>query len=216
MPGKRTAKQKSREKQARSLTIATYLQRQVEIRNELPRFLIVCEGEQTEPNYFEALAAEIRVSVNVQVKGLGDNTDSLVRQAIALKDQDDYVQAWCVFDRDSFPKDRFNRAITLAEEHGLQVAYSNQAFELWYILHFEYLQAGLERKAYKAKLSRHLGKKYEKNSLTIYHELSIRQPIAIRNAARLLATYDPPNPEADNPSTKVHLLVQELNKFRRD
>ncbi len=161
------------------------------------------------------------MSVNVQIKGLGDNTDSLVERAIAIKqegegnDDQGYAQAWCVFDRDSFPPNRFNRAIQLAESHGLRVAYSNEAFELWYILHFEYLQSGLLRDEYKAKLSRHLKKKYEKKISTMYDELRTRQTTAIRNAARLLVSYPQPNPEQDNPSTTVHLLVQELNKFRR-
>jgi hypothetical protein len=188
----------------------------VETRDELPRFLIVCEGEATEPNYFNALAAELKLSVNVRIEGLGDNTDSLVERAIELKQEDDYVQTWCVFDRDSFPATRFNRAIQLAENQGLSVAYSNEAFELWYILHFEYLQAGLSRNAYKQKLGEQLGKKYEKKSRTIYDEIKDKQDTAIRNATRLLLTYDRPNPEQDNPSTKVHLLVQELSKFRRE
>ena len=189
----------------------------METRDELPRFLIVCEGEKTEPNYFEAMAAELRVSVNVRIEGLGDNTDSLVEQAIELKNrkENNYAQVWCVFDRDLFPANRFNRAIQLAEGNGLFVAYSNEAFELWYILHFEYLQAGLHRDDYKAKLTKHLEKKYEKKSTTIYRELKSRQATAIRHAAKLLLTYGSPNPEQDNPSTKIHLLVQELNKFRR-
>lgn len=161
------------------------------------------------------------MSVNVQIEGLGDNTDSLVERAIAIKqegegkDDQRYAQAWCVFDRDSFPPNRFNRAIQLAESHGLRVAYSNEAFELWYILHFEYLQSGLLRDQYKEKLSRHLKKKYEKNSPTIYAELQPKQATAIRYATRLLESYPQPKPEQDNPSTTVHLLVQELIAFRR-
>ena len=188
----------------------------METTDELPRFLIVCEGKSTEPNYFKALAAELRVSVNVQVEGLGDNTDNLVERAVVLRDEDDFLQAWCVFDRDSFPANRFNRAIQMAENAGLRVAYSNEAFELWYILHFEYLQSGLLRNAYKAKLSGHLGRSYQKNSLTMYQELKARLAHAVRHATNLLAIYNQPSPEQDNPSTTVHLLVQELNKFRRE
>jgi len=190
----------------------------VETRDELPRFLIVCEGEKTEPRYFEALAAELHLSVNVRIEGLGDNTDSLVERAVELKNKKEayYAQAWCVFDRDSFPANRFNRAIQIAQRNGLLVAYSNEAFELWYILHFEYLQAGLHRDDYKTKLTKCLGKRYEKNSVTMYRELKLKQSTAIRHAIKLLLACDPPNPEQDNPSTTVHLLVQELNKFRRE
>jgi len=37
---------------------------------------------------------------------------------------------------------------------------------------------------------------------------------AVRNSKRLLKTYGKNlNPEKDNPSTTVHLLVEELNKY---
>ena len=58
--------------------------------------------------------------------------------------------------------------------------------------------------------------KYEKNSQTIYEELKDRQQDAIKHAKRLLQEYDRPNPETDNPSTTVHLLVEELNSFIPD
>lgn len=98
----------------------------------------------------------------------------------------------------------------------MRVAHSNEAFELWYLLLFGYLQSGLERTRYYPKLSGHLGREYKKNCATMYADLRSRQPTAIRNAARLLTIYSPHNPEKDNPSTSVHELVQELNSRRRD
>ncbi|MGB3655272.1 MAG: RloB domain-containing protein [Rivularia sp. (in: cyanobacteria)] len=53
----------------------------------------------------------------------------------------------------------------------------------------------------------------KKNSETIYDELFNKQPTAIKNATTLLKQYSPQNPVENNPSTTVHLLVQELNKF---
>jgi hypothetical protein len=195
--------------------MASYLQRPIATRDELPRFLIVCEGKCTEPFYFEALATELRVSVNVRIEGRGDNTDHLVETAISLSNEDDYVETWCVFDRDSFPAGHFNRAIQLAKSNKLQVAYSNEAFELWYVLHFEFLNTGLSRHDYKRKLSAHLNRRYQKGDRTIYHELHRYQPVALSNAENLLACYDPLNAEQANPSTTVHLLVAALNRFRR-
>ena len=40
-----------------------------------------------------------------------------------------------------------------------------------------------------------------------------KQEDAIKHAKRLLLEYDRPNPETDNPSTTVYLLVEELNSF---
>ena len=130
-----------------------------------------------------------------------------------LSKQEDYDQVWCVFDRNDFPKEDFNNAIKNAREKGIQIAYSNEAFELWYLLHFEFLSAGIPRSDYIKKLKLLLGHKYQKNSETIYEELFDKQSTAIKNATNLLKQYNPPNPVDDNPSTTVHLLVQELNKF---
>jgi hypothetical protein len=62
-------------------------------------------------------------------------------------------------------------------------------------------------------LTKLLGYEYKKNSEKIYEELESRQSDAIRNARKLLEQYEPPNPERDNPSTTVHLLVEQLNRF---
>ncbi len=174
------------------------------------RFLIVCEGAKTEPNYFISFRVPKDV---IDVHGIGDNTVGVVNKAIGLKSGGDYDQVWCVFDRDSFPSTNFNAAFVLANNNNIEIAYSNEAFEIWYLLHFNYYDTGMSRKQYGAKLTECLGHKYEKNSTTIYEEILEMQPQAIKNAEKLLATYNPENPERDNPSTTVHLLVEELNKF---
>lgn len=188
----------------------SYSARTVETRETYERFLIVCEGEKTEPNYFKSFRVPRDV---IDVRGIGDNTIRIVEEAIRLKEKDSYDQVWCVFDRDSFPSDRFNAAFILSEENDIKIAYSNEAFELWYLLHFNYYDSAISRKQYGDKLSELLGYKYEKNSNSIYDDLLDKQPDAIRNAKKLLLNYNPENPEKDNPSTKVHCLVIELNKF---
>jgi hypothetical protein len=151
----------------------------------------------------------------VKVYGLGENTVSLVKSAIELAEQEEYDQIWCVFDLDSYRPDQFIAAIELARKHEIRVAYSNEAFELWYLLHFQYCDSALARIEYCKKLASLMGRAYQKNSETVYEELLLPQPEAIRNARQLLQQYSPCQPESDNPSTTVHLLVQELNRFVR-
>jgi hypothetical protein len=172
-----------------------------------PTFLILCEGARTEKDYFEAF----KVSC-AHVEGLGKNTQSLVEEAIRLRDESGpYDHCWCVFDRDSFPPQTFNAALQLARNAGFEVAYSNEAFELWFLLHFSYSDTGLARHLYAEKLSKLLGRPYKKNDSKLYETLLPRQDTAIKNATKLLASYGANhNPEKDNPSTKVHLLVQLL------
>jgi len=151
----------------------------------------------------------------LDVRGLGDNTINLVRAATDLRTEGDYDQVWCVFDRDSFPAANFNEALHLARQEGIEVAYSNEAFELWYLLHFDFVNTAISRTAYITNLEARIGGgyKYTKNSEDMHASLWSRQQVAIRNAGRLLALYDPCRPAEDNPSTTVHLLVKELIKF---
>lgn len=172
-------------------------------------FLIVCEGEKTEPNYFQSFPVPKSVR---EVHGVGANTLSLVQEAERLNAQGQYDQVWCVFDRDDFPPLNFNAALRRAAHLGFHVAYSNQAFELWYLLHFHFYNSAVERHQYIEKLDKLLGHPYKKNSLTTYDELLGKQAHAIRYAKRLLENYEPSRPEQDDPSTTVHLLVEELNK----
>lgn len=189
-----------------------YSPRKVDTKEVRQRFLIVCEGEKTEPNYFRSFRVPKNVA-EIDVKGVGENPSKLVNSAKDLKEQEDYDQVWCVFDRDSWTPEDFNNAIGNAKNQGFKVAYSNEAFELWYVLHFEFLNTGIPRSDYLQKLNLLLNQRYQKNSEKIYDELFEKQSIAIKNAINLLNQYDPHNPVRDNPSTTVHLLVQELNRF---
>lgn len=186
--------------------------RKVGTREIRQRFLIVCEGEKTEPNYFKSFRVPRTV---LEVHGIGANTVSLIRKAIQLRDAGEYDQVWCVFDRDSFPADQFNQALALAEREGITVAYSNEAFELWYLLHFHFYNTGITRDDYKDKLSQVLGYKYKKNDVSFYETLRSQQQTAIAHAKQLLQQYNPTHPERDNPSTTVHLLVEQLLRFER-
>ena len=183
------------------------------IKDPRDRILIVCEGEKTEPQYFECFGL-----TNVTVVGTGRNTDSLVEYTIHLKKEakkakEPFDKVWCVFDRDSFPAENFNNAFFLAGQNDINIAYTNEAFELWYLLHFHYYDAAISREQYIIKLDTLLDFKYEKNSPHMFDILFDKQTAAIRNAARLLATYNTSNPEKDKPSTTVHLLVHELGRW---
>ena len=203
-----------RRRASRSRRNLPYRERVVDVRDPIQRFLIVCEGERTEPNYFRRFRVPKEI-IEIDVQGFGYNTRSLVNKAMELMQEDDYDQVWCVFDRDSFPAEDFNAAISLAKQYGIGVAYSNEAFELWYLLHFHYYDTGIARADYIVKLSELLGRRYEKNSRDMYDVLESRQGVAIRNARQLLALYTPCRPAEDNPSTTVHLLVEELATFVR-
>ncbi|MFM8310051.1 MAG: RloB family protein [Microcystis aeruginosa] len=200
-----------------------YLRRQTKTRKTRKRFLIVCEGEKTEVNYFKAF--DVPKKIEVTVRGEGKNSLSLVNKAIQiidnLKKDDSFDQIWCVFDKDNCSKEQFNQAERLAKEQNIKIAYSNEAFEIWFILHFQYLDIATSRSEYLTILTKQMKKygllnkkeKYAKNREDMYEKLKPYQTTAITNAAKLIQDRDEAkkHPFDANPSTTVQELVQELN-----
>ncbi len=215
----RLKEERQRRKQAK-------LTRETPKRIEKQFILIVCEGENTEPSYFNHFKLSTAVIKSV---GLGYNTISLVKKTTELAKEDEYDQVWCVFDRDDFPAADFNNAIFLAKDKGFGIAYSNQAFEYWLILHFEDHQGGaMHRDQYADKLNYYLkdfGLKYDKKSKGITEEIfevlqskfpekdKTRQKIAIERAEGIYNNYDHRSPAEEESSTRVFELVREIEKF---
>ena len=140
-------------------------------------FLIVCEGVNTEPEYFKAFRL---TSANVKAIGEGLGTTRLVEEAIIVKDVErrknhTYDQYWVVFDKDQSSDEDFNHAIKLAEKNSFRVAYSNQAFEYWFLLHFNLYQGKIPRARYEAMLSKVSGVMYSKKEgfVTQFFQLTI-------------------------------------------
>lgn len=192
-------------------------------------FLIYCEGENTEPEYFKSFP--VNTETFVEAVGLGMSRTALVQQVLQLveekemlpgqRNHDDDRQIWAVFDHDdrgAGESEDFDEAVRLASANGLRVAYSNDAFELWLFLHDAYVDGQLNREHYFDHLSRIFsfnyrdeGKKLE-FSRSLYQIYLSRQPKAIQHAEKLHASHQhEPRPSRQNPCTTVHLLVLELN-----
>jgi hypothetical protein len=193
-------------------------------------YLIVCEGEKTEPNYFIQLRDKLPRGVIecIEIEGEGKNTLSLIDEANKIRTKReafgrtiDYT--WAVFDRDSFPADNFDNSINKGQamKRKIACAWSNEAFELWYLLHLEFVNAPMNREDYKARIEKWLSKrmgvpfKYEKNRPDMYDLLNEygNQDQAIEWAEQLDKQYQDQKFSMHNPRTTVYLLIQELNKL---
>ena len=199
--------------------------RKVATRDKIVRFLIVCEGERTEPNYFKGLVRDKYSEVRFEeIVGEGRSTCALVRKTEEIKDRLEHQRQlvfdriWVVFDKDDF--NDFNEAIALAERKGFMAACSNEAFELWYLLHFVYLDAAISRADYIVKLENEIRKAdgygdfcYKKNDPGIYGMLQKigNEPLAKLRAAKLRTMFDNMHDyKSYKPCTCVDLLVEEL------
>ena len=122
--------------------------RNIETKEVRVYFLIVCEGEKTEPNYFKSFKTNVKSFVfTIDTLGEGSNTKNLVKRTITARDisSQQYDSVWAVFDKDSFSPDNFNGAIELAGNNDIKVGWSNEAFELWYLLHFQYRNTSMSK-----------------------------------------------------------------------
>ena len=196
--------------------------RKINIREYRLYYLIVCEGEKTEPNYFESLRKELPVGVlNIEIEGTGRNTSSLVDYTIKIRGKSikNYDKVWAVFDKDSFPNKNFNDAIAKAEANNINCAWSNEAFELWFLLHFQFVNNAMNRDNYKAYLEREIKRKtgnklykYKKNAKDTYLLLEKYgdKNQAIIWAKELKNLYSDQKFHTHNPCTLVYKLIEEL------
>ena len=110
-------------------------------------------------------------------------------------------------------------AISYSEKHGYKIAYSNPAFEYWYLLHFEKRNGYLKDSATVIDILENKGylENYGK-SVDVFEELQEHQPEAIQYAKerveRLTRDQVTVICRDSNPVTTVYELIEFLNSKR--
>lgn len=200
--------------------------RAIKIRPEY--HLIVTEGNGTEPAYFGAIQEIINKDypekIQLKVLGVGDNTINLFEKAkrLAKDNPNGYRHVWIVYDTDDFPAEHIERVVQLCAENSTDeieyhAIWSNQCIELWFLLHFEFMQSDIHRSEYWPKLTECLKKigvgEYAKNRTDMYHILRPYMDTAIANAKSLNAINYGKAPSKAAPGTKVYELVERLKTY---
>jgi RloB-like protein len=183
--------------------------------------LIVCEGEVTEPHYFNDLRHRTRSLVKLSIEP-GGTPKTLVEKAVELKTTAEksakrgkdrnlkYDEVWCVFDVDEHPF--LAEAEQQAGDNGIMVAISNPCFELWALLHFQDQRAHLDRHEAQ-RLCKQYMPRYEKR-LPI-ETLMATYRDAVRRSEELQQWHRSCGTDGHNPSTDVHRLTEEIMKEGR-
>jgi hypothetical protein len=179
------------------------------------RILIICEGEKTEPNYFNSIKKDTRNSA-LEILNPNKNTPKeLVDEAIKLKqkakrERNEYKEVWVVFDKDGYTKhpEVFDRA----KATGILIAFSSPCFEFWYFLHFKHSTAAISNADEMCrKLKEHIPD-YDKAE-NYYEELKPLTDSAIYHGEKVIKywkeTANVPIWEF-NPYTDVGKLVEKL------
>ena len=191
--------------------------------------LIASEGTKTEPLYFSGIKdiinARYKNRIQLKVEGMGDNTLNLLEKVRRYVRSSGIVfkHVWVVYDTDDFPAEHIDQTARLCQQYSdpeetiYHAVWSNQCIELWYLLHFIFLQADLDRALYWPKLSEQLtaigAGTYEKNRPDIYAVLRPYMDIAIAHAKKLDRENQGRPPSASAPGTKVYELVEMLRPY---
>lgn len=213
-------------------------ERPIRIKKYKYLFLIVCEDQKTEPYYFEKYKSKIpEETIYLKTLGTGRDPQGVVQKAIeerntlSIQAKKEVDEVWAVFDKDDADEndtkiENFNAAFKNAKKENIKIAYSNEVFELWLLLHFtdvdkdvvlprkkvyELLEKNIRKtKKYKDYVYDH--KKPSPKTIEIVFEVGDIQ-LAIKRAEKILENQKGRKPIDANPSTKVHLLVQELQEW---
>ncbi|NLZ95029.1 MAG: RloB domain-containing protein [Bacteroidales bacterium] len=200
----------------------------VEVKEPNRTILIVAEG-QTEKLYFESFPVLTLTVEAIDLKGqsklkLIESTESILNDA-----GKSYDEVWCVFDMDIKKGAKefadFDNAIRSGKAKGYKVAYSNDAFELWFYLHYNYTEQANHRQFYYRALSQLWDCNYEKVGkvydccMNLYDRLrndkNASQEDAISRAEKLFIDQRQEEYHNQNPVTLVYELVRLLNTHSR-
>lgn len=190
------------------------------------RMLIVCEGEKTEVNYFEAIRREKRLpnaDIEIVPSDYGTSPLNIVEYAIdRFKKSKAFDRVYAVFDRDDH--DSYHNALAKAEatdkklknDEGTDIPFmavpSVPNFELWVLLHFRDVLAPIHRNEVYAELRKPAHyPTYAKNSKRVYQDTKGRLPEASGRVVVLRGRFD--KHDGNDPYTDADVLTAELLKI---
>jgi hypothetical protein len=214
-------------------------------------FLIVCEDQRTEPEYFSQFI-NLFPPKTLYLKPIGVGRDPLGVVERAIEEKTDLSKevgkeidcVWVVFDRDdahlgAAKRARFQDSFKKAKANKFQIAYSNEVFELWLLLHLEdpfcctfddvVKYSPMHRDEIYSRLQEAIRQHPNYSNYTYDHRKPVKNQKSIieviqeigdeshatKRAEVLLKIHASVPPLLANPSTKVHLLVQEIRKWQK-
>ncbi len=190
--------------------------------------LIVCEGEKTEPIYFNALKDRLRMAmVDVEIVGEGAAPITVVNSAIELREErkqiaskslikTEYEIIYCVIDVEApQPHGSLIDAVIKAKDNKLEIILSNPCFEYWYILHFRKTSAPFSRSRDAKSALRQQHPAYSESDTTIFNVVYPKTSDAIKHSKEVLNEQhnDSEDLRDCNPSTHVHKIVEYLQNM---
>ena len=114
--------------------------------DKLATFIIFTEDKTSERLYFESFqTSNLKINVVENQKSKMENVFRAIKYCEQKKAFDKGIHVWCVFDRDfngnpgilDKTEISFDESPHTAKRNNIKVAWSNDSFELWILLHYE-------------------------------------------------------------------------------
>lgn len=198
---------------------------------QMTRHLVVSEGKETEPRYFEGVRAALGAAngrkVAIVVKGTGKHTLDLLDFAVehCRYAPETFDHVWLVFDKDDFPAADFDAMERKCAElsdgsRTFHALWSNPCFELWPLLHLRYTTAPMTaaecQRVLTQAMSKDLGVEYRKNLGGLFGMVDGQRAEALHRVQRLEAHHGElgnAKPSAQNPATKVGEIFDVMGPY---
>jgi hypothetical protein len=190
--------------------------RRAPFRDPKPIILIVCEGENTEPQYLRGLLRACqnpRVAIQIAPetgvpKTLVETAKQRKKRAEteAKREKDANIAfdaVWCIFDVDEHP--HVNETLQLARDAGIDIALSNPCFELWLLLQFRD-NPGMQHRTRIFEMLREFDRGYDKS--VDYATYSSGYQQAVTRARRMDMGAKKDGDIGRNPTTSVYRLTE--------
>lgn len=187
--------------------------------NISPYVRLICEGETTEPNYFNGLLRAKGLKIpNAAYKpkdhsplGIAKEAKRIYQEAVKNKIPKNKILICAIFDHDGHAN--LSNALEMLRETPISVGFSNICFEFWVLLHFEKTSRSFHTcDEIISYIRKHHDPNYSKEK-DHFQRLQNRIPTAIENASWLIDKHwqqdERPIWEL-NPYTDIHKILEKL------
>ncbi|MHB2058880.1 RloB family protein [Pseudomonas monsensis] len=185
------------------------------------RVLILCEDSKSGKRYLEDAAFHFRANAKVEIAHCGVTHPSGIVER-AIERQGHFDKVFCALDRDTHLS--FDKAIDLAKPHRkIKIIASYPCFEFWLLLHFGYNRkpfTPVGKKSPGDLVAKSLREKpnmenYEKGRNISYFAQLLGEPFEKARALAPKILEDAFKSGEPNPSTEIHLLMDEFEALSK-
>ncbi len=198
--------------------MSSYKKRKDRGRTFNPKIIIICEGEKTEIEYLNSFK-EGKKNIEIipiytgctDIKNMLRNARSEKRSHRLLLNGTD--QLWIAFDLDDKNPTDIDNCYLSAEKENIKFAFSNPNIEIWFLLHYNFIQGSLTKEDTKQKWKELT--ESESTTKDDYSILKDKISQATRNAEKLEKYHRDSNNKIfhseSNPITFMYHLIKEIN-----